>query len=140
MEIDNYGSHDYTGDDNSDVDDDTPSTDTKSNPRATKIPCKHCNKMISKHNMTTHWKRCKILQHESKKVNEHHLLDIIERMKGQIHSKDADIISLEKQLRVADQRLSDSDAKFEQLLHQVIIIKREGPSATDLKGSPLQVA
>ena len=126
--------------DSSDADNET--ADTKSlHPKHFKIPCKHCNKMISKNNMTTHIKRCKIMLHEAKKVDEHHLLDVIKHLKEQVNLKNEETITLQKELQATQQRLVESDTKFDKLLNQVIIIKRENPAApSNMVAAPMQIA
>ena len=110
-------------------------------PKHLKVPCKHCNKMISKNNMTTHLKRCKIMLHEAKKVDEHHLLDVIKHLKEKISMKDEETLKLQKELQATQQRLIESDTKFDKLLNQVIIIKRENPATpSNFVASPLQIS
>lgn len=87
-------------------------------PYKPKKPCEHCNKMISIPNMTSHLKVCKV---KNQKIQNKEPMELKETI-----SKQNDVIKyLKEEIVKMNERYLESEQKYERLLKEVIVIKKE---------------
>lgn len=99
--------------------------DCGSNSDPSKTRCPHCQKMISRRNITTHLKTCKVKKSNETDQSFGALLEKVQIMERERdHSNDL-IDSYKRTIEAKDLQISTLQDTLDKLLQHVVIIKKE---------------
>lgn len=99
-----------------------------------KVECEYCKKLISKNNISSHHKRCKIKRHELERIDDNnpHLMEKIKHLEShinflenQVESHKASAHDLATKYHAEHKLRVEGDKKYNKLVDSLIIVKRD---------------